>query len=202
MIISHKLKIIFIHIPKNAGTFMTQKLVEIDNSINLSKHLLAKDLKGFFLRYQDYKKFAIIRNPYSRCVSYYSFIQQTKGHFLHKLVKNKTFKEFLEYELITHDRVDDEGYFLQNAIEDQCDFVIDNDGSLLIDNILRFENIEEDLKLLFKDEPLWQSANINFGKINESKHDDYKKYYNEELIKLVQIIFKKDFEYFNFDYNL
>ena len=46
MIISHKYKLIFIHIYKNAGTFVTKILKNLDkNIVNVDTHISAKNAK-------------------------------------------------------------------------------------------------------------------------------------------------------------
>ena len=89
MPISHKLKTIFIHIPKNAGESIENALeiygVEendptkrfwgvINNSIVL-QHLTANDLKNNLSEdiWKNYFKFAVVRNPWSKAVSEYNW---------------------------------------------------------------------------------------------------------------------------------
>lgn len=188
MIISHKLKIIFIHIPKNAGTYITSKMKNIDPSI-VDTHVRAKEIKDSLLLYPDYRVFTVLRNPYSRCVSFYAYIQQTELHYLHEKIKNKTFKEFLEYSLN-----------FNNPIENQYNFIYDDDGTLLINNILSQENLDAELNLFFKDVPQWANSRVKYTQINASQHDFYKNYYDEKSIEMVKKICDKDIEHFGFTF--
>ncbi len=66
-------KCIFVHIPKNAGTSISQSLfnVNIPSFITLYdyKYLLGRD------KFQDYYKFAFIRNPWDKIVSVYTYFK-------------------------------------------------------------------------------------------------------------------------------
>tara|TARA_R100001509_G_scaffold107830_1_gene64129 strand:- start:9 stop:755 length:747 start_codon:yes stop_codon:yes gene_type:complete len=79
---SHKYKLIFFHLPKNAG-------VSVRNAIGIDRKshnfpftnvsvALPIDVKAQTLDsiYNDYHKFTIVRNPYERMVSLYNFRKQ------------------------------------------------------------------------------------------------------------------------------
>ena len=79
---SHKYKLIFFHIPKNAGVSVRNAL-KIDRkshkfpftnvSVALPIDVKANTLESI---YESYHKFAIVRNPYERMVSLYNFRRQ------------------------------------------------------------------------------------------------------------------------------
>ncbi len=75
MIVSHRHKLIFTHIPKNAGTSIRQWLeqwVPDSQAIpNLHKHHTPQHLHTRHL--EDYTHFAVVRNPYDRLLSHYNF---------------------------------------------------------------------------------------------------------------------------------
>ena len=192
MIISYKLKLIFIHVPKNAGTFFTSIIKQLDpHYIEINSqfdgHQKAKDVKNIFHDYPKYKKVAIIRNTYSRAISFYAYVKQNKKLLPSQDFENYTFEQFLEYIKVT-----------PNFCEKQTEFVLDTDGFLLIDYIISFENIKEDItKLLRKcDIPDTRINSISFQKINASHHDNYMKYYNDKTKELVKEIYQKDIKYF------
>tara|TARA_R100000329_G_scaffold20105_1_gene19824 strand:- start:296 stop:1042 length:747 start_codon:yes stop_codon:yes gene_type:complete len=78
----HKYKLIFFHIPKNAGVSVRNAL-KIDRkshnfpftnvSVALPIDVKANTLESI---YNDYHKFTIVRNPYERMVSLYNFRKQ------------------------------------------------------------------------------------------------------------------------------
>ena len=80
VVISDKYKIVFIHIPKNAGTFITHYLKQIDENIRdiYSKgfgHQTYRDIENLdiFEDIKDYTFFCVIRNPYDNILSFYNF---------------------------------------------------------------------------------------------------------------------------------
>ena len=88
-----KEKLIFIHIPKNAGTsitsyFSTQRINQP------RKHASIEEIKsGFPTEYEAYKKFAIVRNPYDRMVSYFFYLKKNNNYY----VRGINFKEWSNY---------------------------------------------------------------------------------------------------------
>ena len=79
---SHKYKLIFFHLPKNAGVSV-RRAIGIDRkshkfpftnvSVALPIDVKAQTLDSI---YNDYHKFTIVRNPYERMVSLYNFRKQ------------------------------------------------------------------------------------------------------------------------------
>ena len=104
MVISHKFKLVYIHISKTAGSFITNVLKELDTDAveildckdtPLSGHLRLHHVQQLDI-YEDIKSycfFASIRNPIRRCVSAYNYVRGLEGHFLYPKIKNKSFYE-------------------------------------------------------------------------------------------------------------
>ena len=74
-----KYKAIFIHIPKNAGSsieeFFSKQWVSL--RVQPNKHDTAYQIKCRFPElYNSYSKFAIVRNPYERMVSWYFYLKR------------------------------------------------------------------------------------------------------------------------------
>lgn len=193
MIISHKLGLIFIHIPKNAGTYITSIMYKLDPDIirvnnEGGGHNKAIELDDYFNKYKHYKKIAVIRNSFSRVVSFYFYIKQTPIHYAYNIVKNMSFDEFIDYNLANQ----------KNPIIDvQYDYLLDVDDNVVVD-VLNFENIIVEFKNLLEkmDVDITKIKHDIHGKINAAEHDDYKIYYNDTIIKKVEELCKKDIEYF------
>ena len=69
MIVSHKHRLIFTHIPKNAGTSIRQWLVEHVPDAREMPRTLKHDTPHHVHGHSDYTYFAVVRNPYDRLLS-------------------------------------------------------------------------------------------------------------------------------------
>ena len=76
---------------------------------------------------------------------------------------------------------------------DQHKFITDNNGNIIVDFIGRFENLYNDFKKAF-------GLDLINYKINSSKHNDYKEYYDSETKSLVEECYKKDLELFKYEF--
>ena len=92
-----KYKTIFIHIPKNAGTsvkdfFNRDRDKFFISSIKIQKHDTIHQIKHKAPElYNSFKKFAIVRNPYDRTLSWYIYLKNKQNRFK-KWIKNPTHK--------------------------------------------------------------------------------------------------------------
>ena len=79
-------KAIFIHIPKNAGTSIKDFFNRSDKFciplIKINKHDTIHQIKLKAPKlYNSFRKFAIVRNPYDRTLSWYSYLKGKKNEF-------------------------------------------------------------------------------------------------------------------------
>ena len=69
-----KEKLIFVHIPKNAGSAIKSLFFEKDELETPFKHKTINEIKKENPKeYNSYRKFAIVRNPYDRMISWYAY---------------------------------------------------------------------------------------------------------------------------------
>lgn len=90
----------------------------------------------------------------------------------------------------------------KSDLHQQLLFILDDNKKPLIDNILKFENLNNDLIDFFHN-----NYNIDISKIlpkkkiNTSKRNsDYRTYYTEEDKEFLYELHKPDIEYFNFTF--
>ena len=83
MIVSHRHKLIFTHIPKNAGTSIRQWLEThvADAEPQAAKHQTPHHLHTAL---DGYDHFAVVRNPYDRLLSQYNFHLERYEAYLHR----------------------------------------------------------------------------------------------------------------------
>lgn len=194
--ISHKLKFIFIHIPKTSGNSLSLFLKDfIDNDVIHRSSIMGekqgidiicektkKDIKHVDITYykntygekiNDYLKFTIVRNPYDRMLSFYFW---SKGKNNQKFNRN----EFIN--------------FIKKTNSLQHKF-IDNTF-----HIIHFENLINELKNIecFKEIVDFN----NYPTLNASSNSkrNYNEIYDKELKDLVFNKYKKDFELFGYEY--
>ncbi|PSF39496.1 hypothetical protein C7H19_01530 [Aphanothece hegewaldii CCALA 016] len=213
MIISHKYKFIFIHIHKCAGTSVTQALdphlgendivlggtkegeklsEEYLKTKGLFKHSKASDAKIILGDeiWNNYFKFAIIRNPWDRLVSKYHWWLTTSWDDQWQTgTKIRGLNNFSEYIFSDLD---------SDKKESLLDFVMDDNQKIIVDYLGKFERIHRDFAYICGRIGL---PNIELPHTNRSKHNEYLEYYQDpELIQLVNQWF--DLEINNFQYDL
>jgi len=197
MPISFKHKLIFIHIPKNAGTAITNTL----NMSDIGHHMPEYYIKKYPNEWKDYKKFAVVRNPWDRVVSNYEYAKLEKSYWhsndgdrifpKHKdydLLKNLSFEKCIELLDINPSVLKHQGWESQNK------YLKINDSYLDDIIYLKFEDLKNELesKLIL---------NIDIPKINSSEHVEYKKYFKEEkYINLINKIYYEDIKKLNYKF--
>ena len=193
MTICHKRKLIFIHVPKNAGTSIIKAMgpeeVVFDKTI--------EEYKEYYGEYWDkYKKFTVVRDPIDRFISAYKYARMKesgwfsatgeeglKKHHHYDLCNEMDINEYATY---TYENP----YKMDRWICPQT-FIIQNENKEIeIDYFVRFENLQEDLsKIGIK----------NIEKLNSSKIEDDSviQLTKESKIKLYDYY---DIDYYNFNY--
>ena len=202
--ISHKYKCIFIHIPRTAGTF-TELLIDGKDwwvpkgygSFRQEKHIIASQAKKIYKDYWDeYFKFSIIRNPWSRMVSMAT--NKTHSKFYGSYLKNgiidvSEYKANYGYPVTIE--FEKRFYERKNVINSKHlpqqvygNFLDEN-----IDFIARYENLETDLNIIFNEIKLKKNIKIR-------KPKSYTQYYNDQSVDQVRDLYKKDIEFFKYEF--
>ena len=147
---------------------------------------------------QRYHKFSIVRNPWDRILSAYTFYKSNKiADFL--LDKDIEFNDWIkiiykpQYKNLKHGKLSVQ--LLQ--IGNQYHWLTDHQNKICMDFILRFENINQDFDEFTQKFDLPQQK---FPHINKSKHKHYTEIYNNQSIDIVSRVCKKDIKYFKYKY--
>ena len=176
--ISHHHKCIFIHIAKNAGQSVEHVFLELlglgwetraplllryNDRPELGPPRLAHLKANEYVRYRyltqdmfdQYFKFAFVRNPWSRTVSIYKYLGYNKKidfkSFLLGPYKGKIFEEMRWF------------------VGPQTDFIYRADGKLIVDCVGRFEDLQSGFDSVCKKIGI---PSTYLPHINESKNDN------------------------------
>lgn len=185
MIISHKHKFIFFHIPKTAGSSLTTYFQKYGKKVK-RPHNFNSDLnRGFF-------RFGFFRNPWDRFVSKYFYFKnygQKLGNDLHSGEIVNRFNSFREF-VINYENVSSE--FKSPHWKNQICWNVDR-----LDFIGKFENLQEDFNTIC------DKIGIPRQKLphkNKTRHKHYTEYYDDETKQVVAEKYAKDIEYFGYKF--
>lgn len=194
MTVNKKYKIIFIHIPKCGGCYITSRI--LPNEVRkVYYHSRICDILSLYPKFSNFEKFTVVRNPYSRLVSAYFFL--IKGGFKNPtdLGYQKILKKYSNFQdFVLHLRKD-ELYKKIMHLRPITFFISskDDQDKVLVDHIFHIEDMQEVEEFLTKH--LNKKDGINIPITNQSKHnDDYMSYYTtEEMLSIVNRIYFRDF---------
>lgn len=219
-----KTPFIFVHIPKTAG-------MSVLNSMSCWDPIYHENIEYDILKIKEkkenpcnYFKFTIIRNPWDRIVSNFFFHKQRIHNDinLHKVLFKKKEKEKLKKWIMLHELEDlfwrkyefkdwlkilDEEESVENksiytnVIKKTYMDLISINNEISVDYIINFHNFKRDLNLIKTLSGKSFSDSENSWK-NKSNHNDYREYYDSKSIEIVEKIFKKDIEVFNFKFDV
>ena len=218
----------FIHIPKNGGMTIRrdndiskQIITAVSGNHKSAEYSRAvkktmdknKDHHGFeHARWRDLRQdikdqlqaFAIVRNPWDRVMSRYVFAKKVM-YAEQKSPKDyadvSSFEAFLE----ERHKWGGEEYMWHRAIRGwypAFDHVSDEEGNNRCD-ILRFENFNDDVKAYFGLLRDVNPRNVTRqkGRANTSYGVSYKDIYTDKTIQIIADWYKKDIDYWGFDFD-
>ena len=201
MVVIHKQKCIFVHIPKCAGTSMEQFLKDYGNNHidyfgvlnNRSLHHLTAYELLMSLRkkkFGKYYRFSIVRNPYDRLLSEY-YWTPIYGIGYKNGGSKKAFLEYIQ-------KIIKKGDFFSNIYHDnfmpQYNYLFYKD-QLLINNIFKYESLNLAIPYLK------QKFNIirDFPLLNKMAEHIKKEEWTTEEKDIIYRLYEQDFILFNYE---
>ena len=205
MIISHQYRFIFTAVPKTGTHSVRQALREHMSEEDIEQvglfvnkrfpyeelaairhgHLSLAQVRPFLgdESFGDYFKFAFVRNPHDRFVSYCAFMSRDTDAFQHSpqaVMRHFLFVQPPEQHVL---------------FRQQASFLVGADGALLTDMVGRVEDMQASYdriceRIGIPSRPLEQ--------VNGSKRGDYRQYYDAELKAEVERRYAADFELFDY----
>jgi hypothetical protein len=168
--------------------FISKSKISINHSHNI-KHFPLNLWEKYSI-YDNHRVFSIVRNPYTRFISYYTNI-------VHGLKKYFNFdisiKEFIKNDYMN--LITDNCKFMNYKLN-QVDYLKNNSSEIIC---TKFYKMESDLEQLSYDFnlPNLIKEKINYGLYNRN----YSELFDNELIEWVQNTYENDFKYFSYDMN-
>ena len=189
--ISHRYKCIFLHIPKAAGTSIERLLSGADIDIP-QKVPRKRGFSHFLNEHLDYYVFSVVRNPYDRILSefYCKFggIMNTK-HIYDKFDVHD-FNNYIKEKLLKRSKTGDH-YTEQYKYLDQNTNI----------HIIHYENLHTEFDELMKKYNLHIKIDKHSNKSTLNKKFTVESF-SPEIIKLINEIYHKDFEMFDYQRNI
>lgn len=198
----HKHRIIFTGIPKNASH---APFAHLYNKTDRGHHH-ASYMQDYIEHDEElldtYTSLAIIRNPYDRAYSCWNFlrvIEDIEGRF--------GIKNFTEYVYALESRT---AYYKEQNEEltqheltyPQYKFITIK-GHILVDHLLRFENLNEDWRTFIteynKTAQFKLKPTLEIHNSIEYAERDWTKIYTPEMYSIINEFYKKDFKLFNYE---
>lgn len=136
-------------------------------------------------RFDEIFKFAFVRNPWDRLVSWHSYVLQHPEHRRHRRIAGLGgFEAYVEYE-IRRDKIS------------QLAMLSDSKGRLRVDFVGRFETLHEDF------EKIRERLGIE-GRLvpfNVSRHESYQSYYDPRTRERVARHWAAEIEAFGYEFD-
>lgn len=208
MIISHHHRFIFAAVPKTGthsvrqalrnhlsnddieqvGLFVNKRFPYEELAAIRHGHLSLRQVRPHLGEeiFASYFKFAFVRNPFDRFVSYCAFMTRERGTFLQApqmVMEHLLFREPPEQHIL---------------FQPQASVLVDNDGStLLTDMVGRVEDMQDSYDAIAEKIGI---PTCKLEQVNSSRRGDYRDYYTPTLVDAVAKRYSKDIELFGYQF--
>lgn len=206
MIISPNHKYVFVAVPKTGthavrqalrphmspgdmeqvGLFVKRQFPIADLARLGHGHISLEQLRKFMdpAKFAEYFKFAFVRNPFDRFISYCSFITREGNAF--KTDPQKVMRRILAEPPSEH-----------VLFWPQSTFVVDGSGNLLTDYVGRVETMQQSFEFIASKIGI---PAVQLEKVNATERSAYRDYYDQELIDGVAKLYADDLRLFGYDF--
>lgn len=191
-----KKQVIFIHIPKAAGISINKALFGNFGG----GHLSFRHYQLIFSKKQfdKFYKFTIVRNPYDRLLSAYYFLKKGGMNEKDKIFAKNHIDNYKNFEDFILNWLNEDNIYKDIHFYPQAYFICDSKRNIAVNHWGYYENIEEEIKMISTQ----LNLNIKLKKFNKTDHKKigYRKYYNTEMRRIVERVYKTDFSLFSYRY--
>lgn len=198
--------VIFIHIPKNAGSSISEafgfKHVNHSTYLQLEAVVGESDIRDFYT-------FTFVRNPYDRFISLYHYARLTESKYHSSINPDKAmYGKHLDYDLLKDADVKDCAiYLIEGKLkhdnswlhwQPQVNWLKDKNGEILIDFVGRYENLEVDYHKIAK--RLGIDAELKHHNKSRNNHSSYRDLFDKDTKKIIEEYYEEDLNAFNYDF--
>jgi hypothetical protein len=192
-------KLTYIHIPKTAGGSIERllepykaqgsktalnrilRLLPIKRNIDrayIPGHATALKHRAWMGSdlWETFTSFTVVRNPYDRLISEYEYVRQTPRHHRHKHTNTLAFEDYLAERSAT-----------------QMSFITNKSGDIIVDHILRFEELHDGLDTLFAQLGIAERL-PHKSDLNSSNKKARSAYLSPEAIEIINTKAAQDFK--------
>ena len=210
--ISYKHRCIFVHIPKSGGSSINHQFLPIKVE---RKHLIGnyksrfqpmewglQHLRASYILgevgydiFSKFFKFSFVRNPWDKLVSQYFYTKSPQRHALREWIGitiDSTFDEYIEKVYNANPLVLQHPHWAR-----QYEFLYDTQGNQMVNFIGKFENLKEDYNTICT---ILKTKKSKLPHYNQSVRNHYTEYYNNKTKKMVEEVYIKDIETFQYKF--
>jgi hypothetical protein len=186
----NRCRCIFIHIPKTAGSSIVETLFgERSRHIPYFEYERANPRK-----FKRFFKFAFVRNPWDRVVSTYSFLRRGGMNEQDRMWSAQCLSRYPDFSSFVRGWLSEENIWSWVHFIPQGHFILNDQGTVMVDYVGRFERIDEDFAYVAH----CLGRDIRLDKTNESGHRHFSSYYEEDTREIVRRVYARDIEAFNY----
>ena len=177
---------IFIHINKTGGSSVERAL-----KLPLEHKTALEKIQEIGQSQWDRRfTFAVVRNPWDKVVSHYHYRVQTNQTGLG--AKPVDFQQWVR---LAYGEQDPAYYNHPKMFMPQSDWITDQRGKIIVDEVCRFENLNADFGRVCEKLGI---RNVTLPHTKSSKRGHYSDYYDDEAAQIVRRCFEKDIDHFGY----
>jgi chondroitin 4-sulfotransferase 11 len=184
--LSHEFKCIYIHQRKTGGNSIKHTFgMDLHDAdyIKFNDGVASEGEIGAWHekveKYNDYFVFSAVRNPWEKFISAWKYCETTKNRTLLDVLENPPKQYTKKHPEERHD--------YRHLMRPQSDLLLDNQGELVVDFLIRFETLQQDFDEVCR---LIGKPPVELLTTNKTEHDDYRSYSDEHTRDLVAKLFE------------
>lgn len=187
-------KCLFVHIPKTGG-------LSVNNALfgrNTGGHLTMDKYQMIFDQFElkNLFKFTIVRNPWDRLFSAYSYLKDGGTTDHDKVWSHRNLSKFRDFEEFVLNWVNTKNVISWIHFVPQYRFIMTPiTHKFQVDFIGKFESLDDDFQTVCKQ---IGRSEIKLPHLNQSNTNDYRSQYNQKMRDVVAKVYIRDIQFFGY----